>query len=158
MTPLRQKMIRELELHRKSPKTIEAYVLAVAQLAQYHNRSPDLISVEQIRDFLHYLITERKQAFSSCNQKLAAIRFFYKHVLGRDDFVLRVPAKRSGRLPEPLSRSEISRLIESATHPKHRVMLMTCYAAGLRVSELVRLKPQDIHSERMVIRVEQGKG
>ena len=158
MTPLRQKMIRELELHRKSPRTIEAYVAAVAQLAAYFNRSPEHISVEQIRDFLHYLITERKQAFSSCNQKLAGIRFCYKHVLGRGDFDLRVPAKRSGRLPEPLSRSEIARLIDAAPHPKHRVLLMTAYAAGLRVSELVHLKLHDIHSERMLIRVEQGKG
>src|SRR5437870_2787967 len=120
MTPLRRKMIRELELHRKSPKTVEAYVTAVAQLARHYNRSPDQITVEQIRDFLHYLITERKQAFSSCNQKLAGIRFFYKHVLGRGDFDLRVPAKRSGRLPEPLSRGEIARLIEATRNLKHR--------------------------------------
>jgi len=151
-------MIRELEVHRKSPKTIEAYVSAVAQLAQHFRRSPEQITVEEIRDFLHYLITERKQAFSSCNQKLAGIRFFYKHVLGRGDFELRVPAKRSGRLPEPLSRGEIARLIEATTHPKHRVLLMTAYAAGLRVSELVHLRPQHIHSERMLIRVDQGKG
>jgi site-specific recombinase XerD len=151
-------MIRELELHRKSPRTIEAYVAAVAQLAQHFGRSPERISVEEIRDFLHHLITVRKQAFSSCNQKLAGIRFFYKHVLGRADFDLRVPAKRSGRLPEPLGRDEIARLIEATTNPKHRVLLMTAYAAGLRVSELMHLKPQDIHSERMLIRVEEGKG
>lgn len=158
MTPLRQKMIRELELYRKSPNTIVAYVQAVAQLASHFKRSPELITVEEIREFLHYLITQRKQSFSSCNQKLAAIRFFYKHVLGRDNFELRVPAKRSGRLPEPLSRNEIARLIDTTTNDKHRVMLMTAYGAGLRVSELVRLKPQDIHSERMLIRVDQGKG
>ena len=158
MTPLRLKMIRELELHRKSPKTIEAYVTAVAQLARHYNRSPEQITVQEIRDFLHYLITERKQAFSSCNQKLAGMRFFYKHLLGRADFELRVPAKRSGRLPEPLGRGEIARLIEATTNLKHRVLLMTAYAAGLRVSELVHLKPHDIHSERMLIRVNQGKG
>lgn len=158
MTPLRQKMIRELELHRKSPKTIEAYVTAVAQLAQHFGRSPEHITVQEIRDFLHHLITQRKLAFSSCNQKLAGIRFLFQHVLGRRDFDLRVPAKRSGRLPEPLSRGEIARLIEATTNLKHRVLLMTAYAAGLRVSELVHLKPHDIHSERMLIRVEQGKG
>ena len=95
MTPLRQKMIRELELHRKSPKTIQAYVTAVAQLAGHYARSPELISIEQIRDFLHHLITQRKLAYSSCNQKLAGIRFFYRHVLGRQDLDLRVPAKRN---------------------------------------------------------------
>jgi site-specific recombinase XerD len=158
MTPLRQKMIRELELHRKSPNTIVAYVNAVAQLAKHFKRSPEQITIDEIREFLHCLITERKQSFSSCNQKLAGIRFFYKHVLGREAFDLRVPAKRSGRLPEPLSRTEIARLIEATRNGKHRVLLMTAYAAGLRVSELVHLKPQDIQSERMLIRVEQGKG
>ena len=74
-------MIRELELHRKSPRTIEAYVAAVAQLALHYRRSPAQTTVEEIRDFLHYLITERRLAFQSCHQKLAGIRFFYKHVL-----------------------------------------------------------------------------
>jgi len=158
MTSLRQKMIRELELHRKSPRTVEAYVTAVAQLAGHFGRSPESISLEEVRSFLHYLITQRKLAFSSCNQKLAGIRFFYREVLGQPDFNLRVPAKRSGRLPEPLSRSEVSRLLEAAANSKHRVLMMTAYAAGLRLSELVHLRPEDIQSERMLIHVRQGKG
>lgn len=158
MTPLREKMIRELELRRKSPRTVEAYVTAVAQLAGHYRRSPDAISVEEVRDFLHYLITQRKVAFSTCNQRLAGIRFFYREVLGLQDFSLRVPAKRSGRLPEPLSRSEIARILEAAGNLRHRVLLMTAYGGGLRVSELVHLTPGDIHSERMLIRVNQGKG
>lgn len=158
MTALRKQMIRELELQRKSPKTIEAYVAAVAQLAQYFGRSPDLISIEQVRNFLHHLVVERKLAFSSCNQKLAGLRFFFRQVLGRDDFRLRVPAKRSGRLPEPLSRGEVARLLAAAKRPKHRAVLATAYGAGLRVSELVHLRPIDIHSDRMLIRVNQGKG
>lgn len=158
MSPLRQCMIRELELQRKSPTTLKAYVAAVSQLARHYNRSPDRISVEEIRSFLHHLITERKLAFSSVNQKLAGIRFFFEQVLGQDELQLRVPAKRSGRLPEPLGRQEIARLFAAVNYPKHRALLMTCYGAGLRVSELVHLKVTDIHSERMVIRVEQGKG
>ena len=158
MTPLRRKMIRELQLHRKSPKTIQAYVTAVAQLARHYGRSPEGISLEEVRGFLHYLITQRKVAFSTCNQKLAGIRFFYREVLGEQDFQLRVPAKRSGRLPEPLSRGEIARLLDATQNTKHRVLLMTTYGGGLRVSEVVRLKPRDIHAERMLIRVEQGKG
>lgn len=158
MTPLRERMIRELELQRKSPLTVSAYVKAVAQLAQYYGRSPDAISVEEVRDFLHYLITQRKVAFSTCNQKLSAIQFFYRHVLGQEDFSLRVPSKRGGRLPEPFSRGEIARLLEATQNPKHRALLMTAYGGGLRVSELVRLQPGDIHSERMLIRVNQGKG
>ena len=158
MTPLRQKMIHELELHRKSPNTIEAYVTAVAQLARHYGRSPDAIAVEEIRDFLHHLITVRKVAFSTCNQKLAGIQFFYHHVLGQEEFSLRVPAKRSGRLPEPLSREEIAKLFEVTSNLKHRALLMTVYGGGLRVSEVVHLRHQDIHSQRMLIRVNQGKG
>ncbi len=158
MTPLRQKMIRELELHRKSTHTIEAYVTAVAQLARHCGRSPDAIAVEEIRDFLHHLITVRKVAFSTCNQKLAGIQFFYHPVLGQEEFSLRVPAKRSGRLPEPLSRDEIAKLFEVTSNLKHRALLMTVYSGGLRVSEVVHLRPQDIHSQRMLIRVDQGKG
>lgn len=158
MTPMRKRMIHELQLHRKSPKTIEAYVTAVAQLARHYARSPDCISLEQVREFLHHLIAERKLAFSSCNQKLAGIRFFYRHVLGQEKFDLRVPAKRSGKLPEPLGRREIAHLLEAPANTKHRVLLMTCYATGLRVSELVHLRPEDVHSERMLIHVRQGKG
>lgn len=158
MTPLRQRMIHELELHRKSPHTIEAYVTAVAQLARHYGRSPEAISIEEIRDFLHHLITIRKVAFSTCNQKLAGIQFFYHHVLGQEELSLRVPAKRSGRLPEPLSRNEIAKLFEVTSNLKHRALLMTVYGGGLRVSEVVHLQPRDIHSDRMLIRVNQGKG
>ena len=131
---------------------------AVAQLARHYGRSPEAISVEEIRDFLHHLITTRKVAFSTCNLKLAGIQFFYHHVLGQEEFSLRVPAKRSGRLPEPLSRNEIAKLFEVTSNLKHRVLLMTVYGGGLRVSEVVHLRPRDIHSERMLIRVNQGKG
>ncbi len=151
-------MIRELELHRKAPKTVEAYVTAVAQLGRFYGRSPEKISLEEIRDFLHHLIRVQKVAYSTCNQKLAGIRFLYREVLGQQDFELRVPAKRSGRLPEPLSRGEIARLLDATRNAKHRVLLMTTYGGGLRVSELVRLKPRDIHAERMLLRVDQGKG
>jgi len=158
MTALRKRMIHELELHRKSPRTIEAYVTAVAQLAGHYGRSPDRITLEEVRDFLHHLIAERKLAFSSCNQKLAGIRFFYRQVLGQERFDLRVPSKRSGKLPEPLGRREVERLLNASGNAKHRVLLMTCYATGVRVSELVHLRVEDIHSERMQIHVRQGKG
>jgi site-specific recombinase XerD len=151
-------MIRELQLRRLSVKTVEAYVQAVTQLAGHYGRAPDRLTVEEIRDFLHHLIVDKKLAYSSVNQKLAGIRFFWREVLRRKDFDLRVPAKRSGRLPQALGRSEIARLIAAATCPKHRALLMTCYAAGLRVSELVHLRLEDIHSQRMLIHVRAGKG
>ena len=159
MTLLRLQMIRELELQRMRESTIKAYVWGVSQLAAYYGRSPDKITIDEIRNYIHYLVTERKLSFSSCNQRLAAIRFFYLHVLGKDNFNLRVPAKRSGRLPEPLSREEVARLLTAAQYnQKHRALLMTAYGTGLRVSELVHLRLVDIHSERMLIRVNQGKG
>jgi len=92
------------------------------------------------------------------NQKVCGIRFLYRHVLGRADFSLRVPLKRSGRLPEPLARSEIAQLFEAAGDRKQRVLLMTAYGGGFRRSELVRLQPADIHAQRMLIRIDQGKG
>ena len=156
MTPLRKRMIRELELQRKSANTIKAYVAGVSQLARHFNRSPDELSFDQIRDYIHWLITERKLAYSSVNQKLRAIGFLFNDVLQRP-LDLRIPMKRSGRLPSPLSRQEVARLIEATTNRKHRVMMMTVYGAGLRVSELVQLQVNDIHSDRMLIRV-QGKG
>ena len=97
MTPLRQRMIRELELQRKSPNTIRAYVNAVAQLAQHYGRSPELITRDEIREFIHHLVVVRKQADSSCNQKLAGIRFLYQRVLGDASFDLKIARKRPGR-------------------------------------------------------------
>ena len=157
MTPLRNKMIRELELRRKAPGTVKNYVKGVEELAKYYGRSPDKISREEVRSFLHYLITERKLAYSSCNCKIVAINFFYREVLGQK-MDLRVPMKKEGRLPDPLSRKEVTRLIKSARNRKHRVLMMTAYSTGLRVGELVQLKPRHIKSDRMLIHVDQGKG
>lgn len=158
MSPLRTRMIRTLQLHRKSPETITAYVAAVADLARFHRGSPDTLSDEQVRDFFHHLITIRKLSYSTCNQKLSGINFLFRHVLGRSNFHLKIPHKRSGHLPVPLGRTEIGQIIDAARNLKHRLMLMTTYGGGLRSAELVRLQPQDIHSARMLIHVRQGKG
>lgn len=157
MTPLRNRMIRELQLQRKAPGTVKNYVKAVEELAGYYRRSPDRISREEIRDYLQHLMVERKLSYNTCNLKITAINFFRRNVLGRRSD-LRVPMKKTQRLPEPFSREEVARLILAAGNVRHRVLMMTAYSAGLRVSELVRLKPQHIHSQRMLIRVEQGKG
>ena len=106
---------------------------------------------------MHHLIVEKKFSFSYVNHKLVAINFFTREVLGRKGN-LRIPMKRPGTLPEPISREEVARLIDAATNLKHRVLMMTSYGTGLRRCELVRLLPQDIHSERMLVRVNQGKG
>jgi integrase/recombinase XerD len=107
MTPLREQMIRELELQRKPDNTIKPYVGAVEQLAGYYHRSPDRISVDEIRSYFHDMISQRRWAFSTCNQKLAGIRFFYREVLKRPDFKLRIPTKRNARRIRPEGRPAV---------------------------------------------------
>ena len=124
MTPLRKRMIRELELRRKAPTTVSSYVKAVEELARYYRRSPDRISTEEIRDYMHFLIVGKKLSYSSCNHKIVAINFFFREVVRRK-VDLRVPMKRSGHLPEPLSCDEVARLIAAAENRKHRVLMMT---------------------------------
>ena len=158
MTPLRAKMIRDMQLQRLAPKTQKAYVTAVAGLAKFYQCSPDRLHPEQIRTYLHHLLVERRLAWSSCNQAAAGLKFFYTKTLGWDVLPLHLPP-RTGRsqLPQILSIEELQRLFTQAKNPRHRVLLMTTYAAGLRVGEVVRLKLTDIESERMLLRIEQGK-
>jgi integrase/recombinase XerD len=159
MTPLRAKMIRDMELQRLAPKTQQASVAAVAGLAKFSQCSPDRLRPEQIRTYLHHLLVERRLAWSSCQQAAAGLKFFYTKPLGWDVLRLDLPP-RPGRsqLPRVLSIEELQRLFTSVKNPRHRVLLMTTYAAGLRVSEVVRLKRTDIESARGLLRVEQGKG
>jgi integrase/recombinase XerD len=159
MTPLRTKMLHEMPLPRLAPKTPKASVTAVAGLATFSNCSPDRLSPEQIRASLHHLLVERRLAWSSCHQVAAGLKFFYTKTLGWDVLHLHLPP-RTGRsqLPHMLSIEELQRLCTHARNPRHRVLLMTTYAAGLRVSEVVRLKLTDSESERMLLRIEQGKG
>lgn len=158
MTPLRQRMIREMHLRSFSQRTVESYVEAVIGLATYYHRSPDQLQLEEIRTYLHYLLCERKLAQSTCNLRAAAITFFYREVLGQQGFNLKFRRKHSGKLPEIYSAEELVRLFEAACNRRDRVLLMTTYAAGLRLKEVRHLKPIHIHAERQLIRVEQGKG
>ena len=111
------------------------------------------LKLEEVRDWIHHLLVERKLAGTSVNLKIQALRFFFEHVLHRNDFDLKTPTRRTGKLPQAISRSEVKRIIESATLPRHRVMLMTVYAAGLRVHELVDLSIHDLDAERHLMRV-----
>ncbi len=159
MRPLRQKMINEMKLRRFAPKTQEAYVSAVAGLARHYNQSPDRIDKEKIQRYLLHLMEERKMSWSTCNVVVSGLRFFYIETLGRDSVYLGIPPrKKTSQLPEILSAGELKSLFASTVNPKNRTLLMTTYAAGLRVSESVKLKVTDIDSKRMMIRIEQGKG
>lgn len=159
MTPLRQKMINEMTIRRFSLKTQEAYVAAVAGLARYYKQSPENIDKQMVQDYLLYLMQKRKLSWSSCNVAVSGLRFFYTQALGMDSMYLNIPPrKKDNKLPEIFSAKELERLFAALTNQKHRTLLMATYAAGLRVSEVVGLKVKDIDSNRMMIRVEQGKG
>jgi site-specific recombinase XerD len=152
-------MIHQMQLERLAPRTQEAYVAAVAGLAKFSRCAPDQLRPEQIRTYLHYLLVERQLAWSSCNQVACGLKFFYTKTLGWDPLHLNLPPRtRRSQLPHVLSPEELQRLFTSAKNPKHRALLMTTYAAGLRVSEVVHLQVTDIESDRGLIRVNQGKG
>jgi integrase/recombinase XerD len=159
MTPLRQRMLEDMQMRNFSPHTRDAYVRAVAQLARYYQRSPDQLSTQEVRTYLLYLINDRHVSPSTFNQVRCALRFFYRITLGSDWVLDRIVCqKEEKKLPIVLSRDEVRRLFAAAGRLKSRAILMTLYATGLRVSELVGLKISDIDSQRMVIRVGQGKG
>ena len=159
MTPLRQKMIDAMTVRGFSPRTHQSYLYAVTDLARHYKRSPESITLEQIRDYFVYLVKERHLSDASCQVYLHAIRFMYLKVLNLQEFNVPIPhPKRVQRIPELLTRQDVSRLLCACGNSKHRMMLMTCYGCGLRVSELVALKVTHIDSERRLLRVEQGKG
>lgn len=158
MSKLRQALVRELQLQRKAPRTIRSYVAAVAQLAEHYRRSPDQLSLEQVRDWIHYLIVVRKLSDSTVNVRIQGLRFFFQHVLRRSDFDLNIRMRGPGRLPEVLSREEVRRVLDSCTSIRQRTLLMTVYGAGLRVGELVSLRTDDLHADRGLIRIRHGKG
>lgn len=160
MTALRQRLIEDIQLRNFSPHTVEAYVRAVAHFAKHYGRSPDQLSGEQVRQYLLYLVQERKVSWSLYNQTRCALQFFYRVTLGRDEWFDKLPcAKRPRRLPTVLSADELRRLFDVAAHePRHQALMMMLYGAGLRISEAFALKPADIDSRRMLIHVRSGKG
>lgn len=159
MRVLREEMIKAMQLRRLSARTQEAYLHAVAGLAKHYGMSPDRVGVAQVREYVRHLLVERGLAWSTCNQAICALRLFYSEVVGWDLGEIELPRTKKPRtLPEVLSQREVRRLFECTRNGKHRVLLMTAYGGGLRVSEVLALKPEDVDGERMVIRVVQGKG
>jgi integrase/recombinase XerD len=158
MTPLRQRMLEDLRLRNYSPRTEEIYIDHVARFARHFGQSPERLGPEEIRRYQLSLI-EGGVSWSQFNQAVCALRFLYGVTLKRSWKVAQVPfAKRPKRLPTVLSPEEVARLLHAVSNRKHRLLLSTIYAAGLRVSEVVGLQVGDIDSRRMVIRVRQGKG
>jgi len=159
MSELRQKMIKEMDLRNFSASTKRAYLSAMIGLTRHYGQSPDKIGQEAIKDYLLYLKNERKLSWSACNVAASGFKFFYNETLKSDSCCVELPPrKKTTKLPVVFSRRQVMQIIEAADNIKHRVLLMTIYSGGLRVSEAVSLKPEHIESERMLIRVEQGKG
>ena len=158
MGALRDKMIGEMKLRDFASRTQKSYLAVMVGLAKHYRQFPDQLTLEQIQTYLLEL-QERGLSSSSLNVNISALRFFYQQVLGWDREQFSLPRrKRTWRLPEVLSPREVERLLAAAVKLRDRCLLMTAYSAGLRVSELIHLKLSDIHTERMMIRVEQGKG
>jgi site-specific recombinase XerD len=152
-------MTEDMEIRNLSPNTQLAYLQQVSSFAKYCQRSPEVVGPEEIRAYQVHLTTERKLAPGSLCIVAAALRFLYKVTLKRDWVDTEIPLpKKPYILPVILSREEVAHFFESIASRKHRTILMTAYAAGLRVSEVTRLKLTDIDSQRMMIRVDQGKG
>jgi integrase/recombinase XerD len=159
MTPLRRRMIDDMSLRNLAPKTIESYVQRVSGFARHFNSSPEHLGPDHVRAYLLHLVHERRLSWSHYNQVRSALRFLYRVTL-KQDWVMQdiVCAKKPHTLPVVLGLDELTRFFRAITNLKHRVILMTAYAAGLRLAEVAQLRVADIDSQRMVIRVDQGKG
>jgi len=158
---LQNQFINYMSVQRFSPHTKRSYLTGVKLLAKHYMQSPDTLTNDQIQDYIRYLLEDRKLSWGTCNAYLSGIVCFYRHICKWDDARFHIPPRpRVKKLPVAFSKPEVKRLFAATDNLKHLLLLQTVYSAGLRVSELVRLKPHHIESDpdRMMIRVEQGKG
>jgi len=158
ISPLRQRMIDDMRMRKFSPKTQNAYIRAVRRLAAFLGRSPDSASDEDLRRYQLHLVVQGISPIS-LNATITGLKFFFEFTLGDPERMAKMtPVQVPHKLPVILSREEVARLIESAGSLKYQAALSVAYGAGLRASEVIALKLGDIDSQRMVLRVEQGKG
>ena len=158
MTQLRQKMIRAMELKNLSNHSQRAYLAAVTGIARHYRRSPDKVTNKMIEDYLLYLKNEKGNSPNSCSSVLTGLRFFYKNVMKKEISIGYSVRKIPRKLPTVLTKEQVWKITCAPENLKHRLILMTTYAAGLRASEVIALKPGHIESQRMLIKVEDGKG
>lgn len=159
MTPLRKQMISWMERKNYSDSTIKCYVTAVSMLGRYYGKCPSELSEEEVAAYLNYVTKERGYSYGSISGAHSGIKLFWKQILDREWNTKLLPRpKRPKELPEILSLQEVQRLIEVTRNRKHKTILSLLYTTGLRMGELVNLQPSDIDSQRMVVRVRQGKG
>ena len=160
MTTHQQRLHDEMVRRNYSPTTIRSYLHALRSCEQYHHRRRiDRLGPDELRRYQASLFKDKKLAVGTVGLHVAALRFFFVRVLKRRELKEELPTpKRARHLPTVLTPDEVRRLIAGAKTLYHRTMLMTLYGTGLRRSELLQLKVADIDSQRMVIRVERGKG
>ena len=159
MTPLRQRMLEDMQLRNYSPLTMHCYLRCVADFARHFGASPAHLGPEQVRTYQLFLLQDKQVSWTSVVQTVCALRFFYRITLGRPGMLESIPhPRRPFTLPTLLSQAEVAALLSALPNLKHRAILTTLYAAGLRVSELCQVQVTDIDSARMLLRVRQGKG
>ena len=154
-----QQFQKDLEIKGFSPRTVDSYLRHVRDYRRYHEGCIETLEITQIKEYFHYLVHTRKVSRSTMNQSYGALKYFYTVTLGRDWDTVKIPrVKRVYKLPDILSQEEIQRLLTVTKKIKHKAILMVTYSAGLRVSEAAHLTVYDIDSERMTIKVDEGKG
>ena len=159
MTQVRKKMLEEIQRRNYSHRTARTYIRIVRDFAKYFHQPPDKLGPEQIRQYQAHLFQAKKLAPATVSQYVSALRFLFVKTLRRHFLAEYIPFPKSHkRLPTVLSPEEVARLIDSARNLYHRTLLMTLYSTAVRRAELCRLKVQDIDSQRMMIRIHQGKG
>jgi integrase/recombinase XerD len=159
MTPLRQRMLDDMQLRNFRPETQRNYIHHVAGFARYFQQSPELLDIEAVRQYQLYLLNERRLSPETINQFVSAVKFLYLVTLEMPWTAEYFPhVRRVYKLPVILSQEEVLAFFDHVPSMKYRAALMVCYGAGLRVSEAVAVKVSDIDSKRMLLRVEQGKG
>jgi len=147
-----------MQIRNYSPRSIETYLHMLRSLEEYHNTSVDEITIDQVKDFLQYCIEKKNVSVSYINQIISAVKILQKDVLGKDWESIRIKRpRRVKKLPVVLSKEEVKSIIETTRNLKHRAILAVIYSAGLRISELISLRPSDIDSDRKQIKV-LGKG
>ena len=158
ITPLRQRLIDDMEVRRFSRETQRNYIRDIGRFATYLRRSPDTATAEEVRRFQIEQL-DSGVPVPTMNSIVSALRFFFVYTIDRPDLARRlIRAKHPRNLPAVLSREEVARLLNATTCLKHQAALSVAYGAGLRVAEVAALKVSDIDSERMLLRVERGKG
>jgi len=159
MSTLREQMLADLQLKGLTPKTQKIYLREVSNYAKYFNKSPEELGEKELREYLLYLLNERKLAKGTYRFYYQGLKFLYKHTLKREEVVEKIRCPRGKKkLPVVLDLSEVKTLLSVMENLKHRAILTITYSAGLRISETARLKVSDVDSKRMMVRVQQGKG